>query len=149
MQLARFLAVLGLCSLVVIAAPAVDSSAAEEAAVSLDNLFFQMDELSPDVALSGRQFYIPTVLGPTGMNGWIHGEALVVREVETGSPADGIALTNDIIRAANGKPLGAEPLKVYGEQIDISEQTGKLDLNITRAGASKTITISMRSCISL
>jgi len=109
-----------------------------------DDLFFQMDELSPDVALSGRQFYIPTVLGPTGMNGWIHGETLVVREVETGSPADGIALTNDIIHAANGKPLGAEPLKVYGEQIEISEQTGKLDLKITRAGASKTITIPMR-----
>ena len=61
-----------------------------------------MDELSPEVALSGRQFYIPTVLGPTGMNGWIYDETLVVREVEADSPADGIALTNDIIHAANG-----------------------------------------------
>jgi len=103
-----------------------------------------MDELSPDVALSGRQFYIPTVLGPTGMNGWIHGETLVVREVEADSPADGIAVTNDVIHAANGKPLGVEPLKVFGEQIEISEQTGTLELSITRASEAKTISIPIR-----
>ena len=118
MQMARFLAVLGLCSLIVIAVPAVDSSAAEE--------FFQMDELSPEVALSGRQFYIPTVLGPTGMNGWMHSETLVVREVETGSPADGIVLTNDTIHAANGKPLGAEPLLLEALELGMSEESAFL-----------------------
>ena len=46
------------------------SFSAEEVAASLDDLFFEMNEVSADVALSGRQFYIPTVLGPTGMNGW-------------------------------------------------------------------------------
>jgi len=120
------------------------SSGAEKAPVSPDDLFFDTDELSADVALSGRQFYIPTVLGPTGMNGWIHGDALVVREVETDSPADGVALPNDIIRAANGKTLGTEPLKVLGEQIEVSEQTGELKLQITRSGDTKEITIPMR-----
>jgi len=117
---------------------------AEKAPVSPDGLFFDMGELSADVALSGRQFYIPTVLGPTGMNGWIHGETLVVREVETDSPADGVALANDIIRAANGKTLGMEPLKVFGEQIEVSEQTGELKLQITRSGNTREITIPIR-----
>ena len=129
-----------------LAATAFTSSSfgAEKAPVSPDDLFFDMDELSADVSLSGRQFYIPTVLGPTGMNGWIHGDTLVVREVETDSPADGVALPNDIIRAANGKTLGMEPLKVFGRQIEVSEQTGRLKLRITRSGKTKVITIPLR-----
>ena len=134
MRIAKWTPVCILVCLLATTAFTSSSFSAEKAPVSLDDLFFDMDELSADVALSGRQFYIPTVLGPTGMNGWIHGDTLVVREVEVDSPADGVALPNDIIRAANGKPLGVEPLKVLGEQIEVSEQTGKLKLRITRSG---------------
>ncbi|NQU22803.1 MAG: hypothetical protein HQ567_16110 [Candidatus Nealsonbacteria bacterium] len=111
--------------------------------------FFQKKELGPDVALSGKQFYIPTVFGPTGMNGWMLGETLVVREVENGSPADGLVLTNDVISSVNGKPLGAEPLKAFGQQVEPSEQTGKMELLLTRAGKQKKITLPIRKLGSL
>ena len=106
--------------------------------------FFSADELSPDVALCGKQFHVPTVFGPTGMNGWLFGNKLVVREVETGSPADGIALPNDIILAANGKELGDQPLKTLGEQIEVSEQSGKLALLVMRAGKRTPLTVPIR-----
>ena len=106
--------------------------------------FFQNKELGPDVALSGRQFYIPTVFGPTGMNGWMLGETLVVREVENGSPADGIMLPNDVISHVNGKPLGIEPLKTLGQQVEVSEQTGKMELRLTRANQEKNLTVPIR-----
>ncbi|MBT3202191.1 MAG: hypothetical protein HN350_19990, partial [Phycisphaerales bacterium] len=106
--------------------------------------FFKSGELNPDVALCGRQFHVPTVLGPTGMNGWIFNNVLVVREVETGSPADGIALPNDIIQAVNGKTLGAEPLKTFGLEIETAERTGKLSVQILRAGAKKQLSIPIR-----
>jgi hypothetical protein len=106
--------------------------------------FFRSDELSPDVALCGRQFHVPTVFGPTGMNGWIFGDKLVVREVENGSPADKIALPNDIILTVNGKALGSEPLKTLGLQIEPSERTGKLAVQVLRGGVKKNLTIPMR-----
>ena len=93
------------------------SSALPAAAPPAEEEFFRSEELSPDVALCGKQFHVPTVFGPTGMNGWIFHDTLVVREVENGSPADGIVLPNDIITAVNGRPLGGEPLKTFGEQV--------------------------------
>jgi HEAT repeat protein len=106
--------------------------------------FFRGSELSPDVALCGRQFHVPTVLGPTGMNGWIFNNVLVVREVESGSPADGIALPNDIIQSVNGKALGSEPLKTLGMEIETAERTGKLAVQVLRAGAKKDLVIPIR-----
>jgi len=106
--------------------------------------FFRSDELSPDVALCGRQFHVPTVFGPTGMNGWIFNDVLVVREVEYGSPADRIALPNDIIQAVNGQALGSEPLKTLGQQIEIAEGSGELAIRVLRAGREKDLTIPIR-----
>ncbi|MCP5117183.1 MAG: hypothetical protein GY953_40680, partial [bacterium] len=103
-----------------VASIAVVSSSLSAAGPAAKDDFFRKRELSSDVALSGRQFYIPTVFGPTGMNGWMLDETLVVREVENGSPADGIMAPNDIISHVNGKPLGAEPLKTFGRQIEVS-----------------------------
>jgi len=120
------------------------SAAARAAGGAQADDFFRNEELSPNVALCGRQFHVPTVLGPTGMNGWIFNDALVVREVENGSPADGIALPNDIILAANGQALGDEPLKTFGLQIEPAERTGKLALQVVRAGKKKNLTIPMR-----
>jgi hypothetical protein len=106
--------------------------------------FFRSDELSPNVALCGRQFHVPTILGPTGMNGWIFNNVLVVREVESGSPADRIALPNDIIQSVNGKALGSEPLKTLGMEIETAERTGKLTVQVLRAGVKKNLTIPIR-----
>jgi len=106
--------------------------------------FFRQAELSPDVELCGKEFHIPTVLGPTGMNGWSFNDALVVREVEPGSPADGIVLPNDIIRAINGKELGDDPLKALGEQIEACEAAGAMRLSVLRGGEKVSLTIPMR-----
>lgn len=130
---------------IVLAVAAVGSIPAVGLAAQADEgSFFRAAELGPNVAMSGTQFYIPNVFGPTGMNGWILGETLVVREVESGSPADGIVLPNDIIHAVNGKPLGAEPLKTLGRQVDVSEQTGKMSLLVKRGTGEKTLTIPIR-----
>ena len=127
-----------------VAACGIVCSATSAAASEDEDDFFRSDELSPDVALCGKQFHVPTVFGPTGMNGWIFQDALVVREVENGSPADGIALPNDVIQAVNGEALGDEPLKALGLQIEASERTGKLALQVLRAGRRKELTIGIR-----
>ena len=112
--------------------------------------FFHGEKLTPSVSVCGRQFYIPNVFGPTGMTGWINGPTLVVREVEPNSPADGIALPNDTILAVNGQLLAPDGLddfavlKTLGEQVEVSEQTGKMDLLIKRSGTEQTITIPIR-----
>ncbi len=106
--------------------------------------FFRASELNPDVAFCGKQFYLPTVFGPTGMNGWILNDTLVVREVESGSPADGVVLPNDIIQAVNGHKLGADPLKGFGQQIEACEQSGKMALQVVRGGQRRTVTVPMR-----
>ena len=51
----------------------------------------------------------PLLMGPTGVIGWFHGREFVVREVERGSPADGVLRPGDVVMRANGHGLGAEP----------------------------------------
>jgi len=134
------------CAALALAVAAVGAppSALPAAPPPAEEEFFRSEELSPDVALCGRQFHVPTVFGPTGMNGWIFNDTLVVREVENGSPADGIVLPNDIITAVNGRPLGGEPLKVFGEQVEVSEQSGRMDLLVLRGGRKKQLTAAIR-----
>jgi len=121
------------------------TGAAPAAKVSQADLeFFLADEMTPDLAMAGRQFYIPSIFGPTGMTGWLNSQGLVVREVENGSPADGIALPNDIILAVNGKPLGKESLKTFGQQVEVSEKTGTMTLKVKREGKEQTITLPIR-----
>jgi len=128
----------------VLAAVGIAASVAPAAAPAAPDNFFRTGELTPDVAFCGRQFYLPTVFGPTGMNGWILNDTLVVREVENGSPADGVVLPNDIILAVNGVKLGADPLKGFGQQIEACEQAGKMGLQILRAGKARSLTIPIR-----
>jgi hypothetical protein len=112
--------------------------------------FFLGEELTPGVSVCGRQFYIPNVFGPTGMTGWINGPTLVVREVEPNSPADGIVLPNDAILAVNGRPLAPDGLENFavlrtlGEQVEVSEQSGRMDLRVKRVGREQTVTIPIR-----
>ena len=120
----------------------VDEPTDEVEVVNWD--FFNEGELSPNVALSGKQFFIPNVFGPTGMNGWILNDTLVVREVEAGSPADGIVLANDVILAVNGRKLSGEPLKTSAEQVEVSEQTGRMKLQVRRGKEEKALTIPIR-----
>ncbi len=110
----------------------------------VDDGFFDSSELTPEVALCGKEFYLPTIFGPTGMNGWLLNETLVVREIENGSPADGVVLPNDIIVAVNGVKLGTKMLKTLGEQIEASEQTGRMALTVQRAGKTENLTIPIR-----
>jgi len=106
--------------------------------------FFAVEELSPEVTLDGSRFHAPTVFGPTGLIGWLLDELLIVREVERGSPADGVMFPNDIIREVNGKPFGAEPLKTLGEEVIVSEQTGKMALSILRTGSPRIVDLRLR-----
>ncbi len=128
----------------IVVALLVASSGPLFAAGPRKNTFFSRDDLTPTVAMYGKQFHIPTVLGPTGMNGWILGEMLMVREVENGSPADGIVLANDMLLAINGKALGTDPLRTLGEQVEVSEQTGKMTIKLVRVGKETTVTIPIR-----
>ena len=86
MTLPRFAAAARLA--LAVGAVGITTSALPAAKPAAGDDFFRSDELSPDVALCGKQFYVPTVFGPTGMNGWLFGNRLVVREVENGSPAE-------------------------------------------------------------
>ena len=114
------------------------------AAPAKKETFFTRADLTPTVAMYGKRFHIPTVFGPTGMNGWILGDVLVVREVENGSPADGIVMPNDMLLAVNGQALGDEPLKTLGQQVEVSEQSGKMALSLMRSGKAVSVTIPIR-----
>ncbi len=96
--------------------------------------FYKVEELSSDVGMYGGRFYTLAVFGPTGLKGWLLTDNLVVREVEPGSPADGVMEPADVITAANGHGLGDNPLKIFGEQIIASDATGVLKLTIMRSG---------------
>ena len=106
--------------------------------------FYYLEELSPDVALEGTRFYLATGFGPTGLTGWLLGSDLVVREVDKGSPADGLIEPNDVIQKLNGLPLGEDPIRTLGEQIMESEKTGKLSLDILRAGRRTSVSLPLR-----
>ncbi len=106
--------------------------------------FFHLKDLSPGVFLHGRSFYFPTVFGPTGLTGWILDENLIVREIDPGSPADGVAKPNDVIQKMNGVPLGENPLKTFGNQIVVSEESGRLLLGIIRKGKEHQLILELR-----
>ena len=62
---ARFAPILAL-ALAVVAAGLCPATASAAGPAACDD-FYRNSELSPNVALVGRQFHVPTVLGPTGM----------------------------------------------------------------------------------
>ncbi len=59
MRIMKWTPVFILVCLSVTAALTSSSFSAQKAPVPFDDLFFDMDELNAEVALSGRQFYIP------------------------------------------------------------------------------------------
>lgn len=106
--------------------------------------FYRFDELNELVTFQGTRFYIPTIFGPTGMSGWLMTDSLVVREVEKGSPADGLVRPNDVLVEVNGQALGTEPLKTLGEQVEQSEQSGRMTLGLVRGGRRETVPLKLR-----
>lgn len=98
------------------------------------NEFFKVEELTREVSLEGAKFYTTVGFGPTGLRGWILADNLIVREIDPGSPADGVLEPSDVIQAVNGKPFGEDPMKVLGQEIMASEATGLLKLTIQRDG---------------
>jgi len=105
---------------------------------------FKPEDLSEHTALCGMQFYLLTVFGPTGMNGYLLDSIMVVKEIDAGSPADGRVNPNDMIVAVNGQPLGENPLKDFGEAIEASEAAGKMVLGIRRNGQEITVALPLR-----
>jgi hypothetical protein len=109
-----------------------------------EDAFFSLDELSSEVTLDGNGFYFPTPFGPTGLSGWALGDKLMVREVDTRSPADGLVRPGDAIVSVNGAPLGNDPLRTLESEVVASELTGTMALEIIRDGAKRTVTLTVR-----
>ncbi|MDP6490966.1 MAG: DUF6288 domain-containing protein [Kiritimatiellia bacterium] len=105
---------------------------------------FKPEDLGEHTALCGMQFYLLTVFGPTGMNGYLLDNIMVVKEVDVGSPAEGQVHPNDMILAVSGKPLGEDPLKDFGEAIEPSEAAGEMVLSIRRNRKEITVTLPLR-----
>ncbi len=106
--------------------------------------FHRAEELTADVVMYGNDYHRPDVFGPTGMAGLELADALAVTHIEAGSPADGIVRRNDVITAVNGQTLGAHPLKTLGQQVNPSEQTGEMKLELLRAGKKVSATVPIR-----
>jgi len=96
--------------------------------------FFEIEELTSDVSLEGAKFYVTTVFGPTGLKGWVLADNLIAREIDTGSPADGVLKPGDVIKEVNGKPFGEHPMMTLGKEVVASEVTGQMKLTIQRDG---------------
>ena len=83
-------------------------------------------------------------IGPAGFRAGPFGPNMGVREIKTGSPADGKLFVDDIIYSANGKMLGNEAWLVMADAITESETrkgNGKLALGIRRG--SDTIDVEL------
>lgn len=87
----------------------------------------------------------PSHLGPTGIRAAEFGPNLAVIKTEPGTPAHGRLFGDDVIYSANGKMLGFDQHRVFGEAITESETEamgGKLTLGIRRGG--KTIDVELQ-----
>jgi len=97
------------------------------------------------VVAGGSIVQTPRLMGPTGAIGWIHGREVVVREVEGGSPADGVLRPGDVVLKANGHGLGADPRMGLGHAITESEAgDGKLRLRVYRDGRELDVAVQLR-----
>ena len=94
-------------------------------------------------------------LGPTGMRGWIYSNKLETREarqiliteVESGSPADGIVSTGDVILGIGNQVFKSDPRVAFGKAITQAETEagqGKLNLLRWRDGKTTTLTIPIK-----
>jgi hypothetical protein len=91
-------------------------------------------------------------LGPTGARGWIytangHSHAarqILVTEVATGSPADGVLAKDDVILGVEGKNFADDARVVFAKAIAAAESSkGVLQLMRWRGGKSESVEVKL------
>lgn len=85
-------------------------------------------------------------IGPAGFKTGPFGPNMGVREIKSGSPADGKLFVGDVIYSANGKMLGGKAWEVMGLAITDSEtreKGGKLVLGVRRGTENLEVELSL------
>jgi len=85
-------------------------------------------------------------LGPVGVRTGPFGPNMGVREVKSGSPADGKVFVGDVIYSANGEMLGEKAWEVMGQAITDSETRGgegRLVLGLRRGGENIDVEVGL------
>ncbi|MEX2672866.1 MAG: DUF6288 domain-containing protein [Phycisphaeraceae bacterium] len=99
-------------------------------------------------------------LGPTGMRGWMwndgargadgihthHARQILVTQVDSGSPADGVIKVGDVILGVDGRAFERDARIAFGEAITQAEREvnqGRLPLMIWRDGAHREVTLAL------
>ena len=91
-------------------------------------------------------------LGPTGARGWVWGwqcqttlaRQILITEVATGSPADGVMQKGDVLLGVNGKPFDDDARLLYARAITAAEKEGGiLRLVRWREGRTENVQINL------
>lgn len=91
-------------------------------------------------------------LGPTGLRGWYftakghsrEARQILVTEVATGSPADGVFGKSDVILGVDGAPFSGDARVQFAKAITAAESSGgELKLLRWRAGQSEPVTLRL------
>ncbi len=94
-------------------------------------------------------------LGPTGMRGWMwawrqrtaDARQILVTEVASGSPADGVMAKGDVILGVGAKPFGSDARIAFGKAITAAETKaakGLLKLIRWRAGKTQNVELKLK-----
>jgi hypothetical protein len=93
-------------------------------------------------------------LGATGARGWIYCDRLVtsdarqiaITQVASGSPADGILASGDVLLGVGGRPFAADPRTEFGQALTAAETEaggGKIALSRWRAGRTEQVVLKL------
>lgn len=93
-------------------------------------------------------------LGATGARGWIYCDRLVtsdarqiaITQVASGSPADGILASGDVLFGVGGRPFSSDPRTEFGQALTAAETDaggGKLALTRWRAGRTEQVVLQL------
>lgn len=93
-------------------------------------------------------------LGATGARGWIYCDRLVtsdarqiaITQVTSGSPADGILASGDVVLGVGGRPFSSDPRTEFGQALTAAETDaggGRLALTRWRAGRTEQVVLKL------
>lgn len=93
-------------------------------------------------------------LGATGARGWIYCDKMVTSDarqiaitlVATGSPADGVLTSGDVVLGVGGRPFSSDPRTEFGQALTAAETDaggGKLALTRWRAGRTEQVVLKL------
>lgn len=93
-------------------------------------------------------------LGATGARGWIYCDKMVtsdarqiaITQVGTGSPADGVLTSGDVVLGVGGRPFSSDPRTEFGQALTAAETEaggGKLTLTRWRAGRTEQVVLQL------